>query len=90
MTQNELLEKAAAEAVRSAADRLGVDPLRLARFLGEGRIAQIVGALGHQEALATERERLAALTRDYLDFLEEEMRLCREELKAMGGGGPAE
>ena len=87
MPDNDLLEKAALEAIRSAAKQLNVDPMRFASFLGDGRIAEILNALGHQDVMATERARLGALTKDYLDFLEEEMRLCREELRAMGGRG---
>ena len=87
MADNELLEKAAVEAIRTAAERLNVDPMRFARFLDRGRIADILDALGRQEALATERARMIALTKDYLDFLEEEMRLCQEQLKASGSGG---
>jgi hypothetical protein len=85
MTDNELLEKAAVEAIRSAAERLNVDPMRFARFLDHGRIADILAALGRQEAMANEQAATAALTREYLDFLEEEMRLCNDELKALGG-----
>ena len=85
MSDNRLLEKAAVEAIRSAAEQLNVDPTRFARFLDRGKIAEILGALSRQEALANERTATASLTREYLDFLEEEMRLCREELKTMGG-----
>jgi hypothetical protein len=85
MTDNELLEKSAVAAVRTAANRLNVDPLRFARFLQEGRIADILAALGRQEAMVAQQAEMSAMTQEYLDFLEEEMRLCREMLAAMGG-----
>jgi hypothetical protein len=87
MTDNQLLEKSAVEAIRSAAEKLNVDPMRFARFLQHGRIANILSALGREEAMAAHRAAMSALTQEYLDFLEEEMRLCREQLKAMGGPG---
>ena len=89
MTDNELLEKSAVEAIRSAAEKLNVDPMRFARFLQEGRIADILSALGREQAMAAHRAALTAMTQEYLDFLEGEMRLCQEQLKAMGAG-PAE
>ena len=84
MTDNELLEKSAVEAIRSAAEKLNVDPMRFARFLQQGRIAEILSALGREEAMAAHRAQMSALTQEYLDFLEEEMRLCHEYLKAIG------
>ena len=45
MTDNELLEKAAVDAVRTAAAKLHVDPMRFARFLQEGRIADVLPLL---------------------------------------------
>ena len=86
MTDNQLLEKSSLEAVRSAAEKLNVDPFRFARFLQQGRIADILSALGREEAMAAHRAEMTAMTQEYLDFLEEEMRLCREQLRAMGGG----
>ena len=74
----------AVEAIRSAAQRLNVDPTRFARFLQRGRIAEILSALGREEAMAAHRAEMTALTQGYLEFLEEEMRLCREQLKAAG------
>lgn len=84
MTDNQLLERAAIEAVRSAAAKLHVDPMRFARFLQEGRIADIMSALGREEAMAAHRAEMSAMTQEYLDFLEEEMRLCREQMKLLG------
>ena len=86
MTDNELLEKSAVEAIRSAAAKLNVDPMRFARFLQDGRIANILAALGREEAMAAHRAAMSALTQEYLEFLEEEMRLCREQFKAMASG----
>ena len=86
MTDNDLLEKSAVEAIRSAAEKLNVDPMRFARFLQRGRIADVLSALGREEAMAAHRAQMGALTQEYLDFLEEEMRLCRERIQAMGGG----
>ena len=70
----EELEKAALEAISSAADRIGVDPFRLARFLAHGRIADFLQALGRADALQLDRRETLALSTSYLDFLEEEMR----------------
>ena len=86
MTENELLERSAVEAIRSAAEKLKVDPMRFARFLQRGRIADVLAAMGREEAMAAHRAAMGALTQEYLDFLEEEMRLCQEQLKAMGNG----
>jgi hypothetical protein len=86
MTDNELLEKSAVEAIRSAAEKLNVDPMRFARFLQDGRIANILTALSREEAMAAHRAAMAALTQEYLEFLEAEMRLCRDLLKATGSG----
>ena len=86
MTDNELLEKSAVEAIRSAAAKLNVDPMRFARFLQDGRIANILAALGREEAMAAHRAAMSALTQEYLEFLEDEMRLCREQFKAMASG----
>jgi hypothetical protein len=86
MTDNELLERSAVEAIKSAAEKLNVDPMRFARFLQEGRIANVLSALGREEAMAQHRATMSALTQEYLEFLEEEMRLCREQLRAMGAG----
>jgi hypothetical protein len=86
MTDTQLLDKSSLEAVRSAAEKLNVDPLRFARFLQQGRIADILAALGREEAMAAHRAEMTAMTQEYLDFLEEEMRLCQEQLKAMGSG----
>ena len=82
---SEELERAAAEAIRTAAERLGVDAFRLARFLANGRLADFLQSVGASDALTAERARAAALTHNYLDFLEEEMRRSR----AKGSDGAA-
>jgi hypothetical protein len=73
MTEDDL-ERAALDAISTAAERLGVDPFRLARFLAHGRIADFLQALGRAEALDLERKESVALSQSYLAFLEEEMR----------------
>lgn len=69
------LDKAARDAVRSAADRLGVDPYRLARFLAHGRIADFLQALGRAETLEIERQESELLSAHFRSFLQEEQRL---------------
>lgn len=66
------LEKAAVDAIRSAADRLGVDPFRLARFLAHGRIADYLQTLGRTGGIELDRKETAHLSETYLSFLEEE------------------
>ena len=72
------LTTAATDAIRAAADRLGVDPFRLARFLANGRLADFLQAAGQAGAMAADAERSARLSHTYLDFLEDEMRRLRE------------
>ena len=74
MTDDDL-GKAALDAISSAAERLGVDPFRLARFLGHGRIADFLQALGRAEALEIEKRESVDLSNRYLAFLNEETRL---------------
>lgn len=73
------LEDAAREAICSAAERLGVDPFRLARFLAHGKIADFLQAAGHGDLLPGDREKAAGLSQTYLEFLEEEMRRTRDK-----------
>ena len=73
------LTTAATDAIRAAADRLGVDPFRLARFLANGRLADFLQAAGQAGAIAADVERSARLSHTYLDFLEDEMRRVREQ-----------
>lgn len=69
---DEELERAAVDAIRSAADRLGVDPFRLARFLAHGRIAEYLQTLGRSTVLDVERRDWTPLSTAYLDFLGDE------------------
>ena len=78
------LEKAALDAISAAAERLGVDPFRLARFLANGKLADFLQAVGGSDVVAAERARAASLTHNYLEFLEEEMRRAREEHEPNG------
>lgn len=71
------LERASVQAIRAAAERLGVDPFRLARFLANGKLADFLQSVGASDALTAERARAASLTVYYLEFLEEEMRRSR-------------
>ena len=71
MAEDEL-ERAAVEAIRSAAERMGVDPFRLARFLAHGRMADYLQALGRSSGDVDRRD--SGLSGGYLDFLDEEMR----------------
>jgi hypothetical protein len=75
VTDDDDLEKAALDAISSAAERLGVDPFRLARFLAHGRIADFLQALGRAEALELEKNQSVELSGTYLAFLEQETRL---------------
>ena len=84
MTDDDL-EKAALDAISSAAERLGVDPFRLARFLAHGRIADFLQALGRAEALEIEKRESVDLSNRYLAFLNEETRLRDHD----PGGGAA-
>lgn len=81
------LEKAALGAIHTAAERLGVDPFRLARFLAHGRIADFLQALGRAEALQAEKKESGALAARYLAFLEQEERLRRRDRGGAANGG---
>ena len=63
------LDAEAAKALRSAAERLGVDPHRLARFLANGRLGDIVEAIGKP----TDDGRRLQLAEEYLRFLDQEI-----------------
>ena len=80
------LEKAALDAIRTAAERLGVDPYRLARFLAHGRIADFLQALGRAEALEAEKQQTSALAEHYLAFLRQEGSLRDGHDGAANGG----
>jgi hypothetical protein len=72
---DEDLERAALDAISTAAERLGVDPFRLARFLSDGRIADFLQALGRAESLELGKKESVDLSTSYLAFLDEESRL---------------
>ena len=61
------------EAIRAAAERLGVDPIRLARFLSDGRLAD---ALLQLRAAGISDGEAVELAESYLSFLEQEMRVA--------------
>ena len=65
------LETYALAALRSSAERLGVDPYRLARFLGEGRLADVLEALAGPTRLGSRN--ILELAEAYLEFLEREI-----------------
>ena len=83
----EHLERASLDAIGSAAERLGVDPFRLARFLAHGRIADFLQALGRAEVLELEKQESVALSSSYLEFLDEEMRLRAKGHGTTANGG---
>jgi hypothetical protein len=59
-------------ALRSSAERLGVDAYRLARFLGNGRLADVLEALGPG---ALGPRKILDLAEAYLEFLEREIEI---------------
>jgi hypothetical protein len=65
------LAQHAAAALRTAAERLGVDPQRLAAFLGEGRIADVLEAISRPALFGPRR--VLGLAEAYLEFLETEI-----------------
>jgi hypothetical protein len=81
------LEKAALDAITSAAQRLGVNPFRLARFLAHGRIADFLQALGRAEALEVQKVETEVLAGRYLEFVQEEERLRGEDSGGVVNGG---
>ena len=80
------LKREASSALVGAAERLGVDPFRLARFLSDGRLADVLSKL----RISAERNpgESVDLTERYLEFLEQEIALRGETGRARGGGGP--
>lgn len=60
-------------ALRSAAERLGVDPVRLAHFLGEGRLADILEAMARPALVGPSK--ILGLAESYLEFLEREIQI---------------
>ena len=80
-------EKAALDAITTAAERLGVDPFRLARFLAHGRIADFLQALGRAEALEIERAQTSALSDRYMEFVMQERKLAAKDPGGAANGG---
>ena len=81
------LDKAALDAITSAAERLGVDPYRLARFLAHGRMADFLQALGRAEALEAEKLETTALSERYLEFVRQEQVLSGKDAGGAANGG---
>jgi hypothetical protein len=76
------LRREARSALIGAAERLGVDPFRLARFLSDGRLADILTRL--RISGGPERDSAGSsvdLAERYLEFLDQEI--------ATRGSGPA-
>lgn len=68
MSEDEVRELAS-RAIREAAEVLGVDPFRLARFLSDGRIAEVLQAIGAGRADA---DQVGAIAERLRAFLEQE------------------
>ena len=60
-------------ALRSSAERLGVDAYRLAHFLGSGRLADVLEALARPGARGSRK--ILELAEAYLEFLEREIEI---------------
>jgi hypothetical protein len=69
------LRTQATEAIRAAADRLGVDPIRLARFLADGKLADVLVQL---RAAGMPDPEVVMLAESYLSFLDQEIALRRD------------
>jgi hypothetical protein len=65
----------ATEAIRAAAERLGVDPIRLARFLADGKLADVLLQL---RAAGMPDQEVVTLAESYLSFLDHEIALRRD------------
>jgi hypothetical protein len=61
----------AVSALRTAAERLGVDPRRLAAFLADGRIADVLEAVSRPHIYGPRR--VLGLAEMYLEFLDAEI-----------------
>ena len=67
----------ATEAIQAAAERLGVDPIRLARFLADGKLADVLHQL---RAAGVPDHDVIHLAESYLAFLDHEIAL-RQDLR---------
>jgi hypothetical protein len=72
-----LLRQQATEAIQVAAERLGVDPIRLARFLADGKLADVLLQL---RAAGMPDQDVLRLAESYLSFLDHEIAL-RQDLR---------
>ena len=77
------LKEPSVAALRTAAERLGVDPYRLARFLGDGRLADLLEALSRPGPNAPNK--ILGLAEAYLEFLEGEIAI-QEGRRPSGAG----
>ena len=77
------LNQSAVAALRTAAERVGVDPYRLACFLGQGRLADLLEALGRPNSNAPTK--ILGLAEAYLEFLESEIAI-QEGRRPSGAG----
>jgi hypothetical protein len=71
--------------VVGAAERLGVDPYRLARFLSNGRLADI---LTRMRDSSDSGAGTLPLAESYLEFLEREIELRAGPAPSAGGDSP--
>jgi hypothetical protein len=68
------LRREARSALIGAAERLGVDPFRLARFLSDGRLADILARLRVTgDGVQHDPEKGVDLAERYLEFLDQEI-----------------
>jgi hypothetical protein len=72
-------------ALRCAAERLGVDPQRLAGFLADGRLADVLEAISRPHLFGPRR--VLGLAESYLEFLEAE--IAYQEGRRPSGRGRA-
>jgi hypothetical protein len=76
------LKSEARSALIGAAERLGVDPFRLARFLSDGRLADILSKLRGANGGKRDPATSVNLAEQYLEFLD-------QEIERRGSGPPA-
>ena len=80
------LTQEAVASLRVAAERLGVDSFRLARFLGGGKLAEILEVYGRRNGHPAPSRRLR-LAEEYLLFLEREIELQNGRLSPVRKNG---
>jgi hypothetical protein len=83
---DEDLKREASSAVIGAAERLGVDPFRLARFLADGRLADVLLRVRVPGANERGSGHGLDLAERYLEFLEQEI-ATRADRSGSGGSG---